>query len=413
MIEKPLPSRDVRMRGFTDRVSVAHATAWIDAQAALLPAETIDLARAAGRVLAAAVEAPDDRPPSDMVAEDGYALRAAETIGAGDYNPLTFALQRANDALRSGAAIPVVAGAALPAGADAIVPFGQVQPSGTSIDVFGVVAAGSGIEPRARQAVAGTVLIAPGRYLRADHIGLIGSLGLDRVRVVREPRVSLIVAGPKSSLGGAAHDALGPMLRGLVRRDGGIVSRLVTGAADRAALIAAMTTGSIDAILVAGRSGTGSDDAAPPALAAAGELAMHGIALRPGGSAGLGRVNGVPVALLPGDPLACLVAYEFLGGRLIRRLGGRDPDGSHAVRQIEVGRKIVSEIGSVDVCLVRCVGERVEPIGSRDAGGLASAVRADGFVVVPAHVEGHAPGARVAVRLFAGCDVTQNEEFAA
>ena len=66
----------------------------------------------------------------------------------------------------------------------------------------------------------------------------------------------------------------------------------------------------------------------------------------------------------------------------MRRLGGRDTRLPHAVRDAEVGRKIVSAVGFVDVCRVRLVDGRVEPIGSVEEGGLASAVRADGFVVV-------------------------------
>ena len=58
------------------------------------------------------------------------------------------------------------------------------------------------------------------------------------------------------------------------------------------------------------------------------------------------------------------------------------------VREAEVGRKIVSAIGFVDLCRVRLVDGRVEPVGSAEFGGLASSVRADGFVVIPAPAGG-------------------------
>jgi molybdopterin molybdotransferase len=70
------------------------------------------------------------------------------------------------------------------------------------------------------------------------------------------------------------------------------------------------------------------------------------------------------------------------------------------VREAEVGRKIVSAIGFVDLCRVRLVDGRVEPVGSAEFGGLASSVRADGFVVIPAPLEGYAPGTRVKVHLY-------------
>ena len=109
----------------------------------------------------------------------------------------------------------------------------------------------------------------------------------------------------------------------------------------------------------------------------------------------MGLSGTTPVLLLPGDPLACLCAYELLAGRLIRSLGGRSPELPHPVREAEVGRKIVSAIGFVDLCRVRLVDGRVEPVGSAEFGGLASSVRADGFVVIPAPLEGIcAPGTR-------------------
>ncbi len=387
------PRADVRMRGFADRVSLEQATRWIDAQARIPAHEEIDVARGAGRVLAASIAAPCDRPSEDRASHDGYAVRAAETLGAADYNPLPFAPPYQDGPLPFGAATPVVSGAALPAGSDAIVPFEAAQPNGDVVDIYAPVAPGDGVEYRARQAAAGTVLIEKGRRLRAQDLGLVASLGLARVRVLRRPRIVLISAGPKSRDGSALQDVDAPMLRELARRDGGTVAHVASRADTRAAMVEAMMTASTsDAILVAGRTGTGADDEAASALAEAGALAIHGIALRPGGSAGMGQVRSTPVILLPGDPLACLCAYEMIAGRLVRSLGGLDPEPRNRSRVVEVGRKIVSAVGLVDICQVRLVEDRAQPVGS---GGLLAAVRADGFVVVPAPMEGYAPGARV------------------
>jgi len=108
----------------------------------------------------------------------------------------------------------------------------------------------------------------------------------------------------------------------------------------------------------------------------------------------------IPAFLLPGDPLACFCAYDFLAGALIRQRGGRDWRLPYVVREAEVGRKIVSAVGQVDVCRVQLREGKAEPVGSLEAGGLVSAVRADGFVVIPAPLEGYPPGARVAVYMY-------------
>jgi molybdopterin molybdotransferase len=194
------------------------------------------------------------------------------------------------------------------------------------------------------------------------------------------------------------------MLSALVARDGGIPEATTVGTGLRdvvaQALAAQGATEGADLFLIAGRSGSGQDDEAPIAIAKIGVLAIHGIALRPGGSSGMGLVGSAPILLLPGNPLDCWCAYEVLAGRMVRRLAGRDPELPYPVREAEVGRKIVSAIGIVDLCRVRLVDGRAEAIGSAESGGLASAVRADGFVIVPAPLEGYAPGVRVPVHMY-------------
>jgi molybdopterin molybdotransferase len=388
--------RDVRERGFTDRVSLQEALAWLDRHAAPLAAELVAVRAGAGRVCAIAIAAPGPLPPADRAADDGYAVRASDTLGASPYSPLSLALRGAAPTLRPGEAAPVHCGAPLPAGADAVLPFSAAERAPAGLEVVGAIADGAGVLRAGHELAAGAPLLRPGRRLGPEDVALLAALGLERAAVVRRPRVRIVVAGPK---GEGARDADGPLLSALVARDGGEVVEVVERAAERGLLGPSLAAPGADAVLVAGRTGTGADDEAPRALAAAGELSLHGVALRPGGSAGMGVAGAVPVLLLPGEPLACLTAYELLAGHLVRGLGGRERSLPHAVREVEVARKLVSAVGCVDVCRVRLVAGRAEPVGGADEGGLAAAVRADGFVVIPAPLEGHAPGARVTVRL--------------
>jgi molybdopterin molybdotransferase len=399
---------DVRGRGFSDRVSLEVATEWIDAHSAALRAEEIDVREAAWRVLAADAVAAWAIPAADCAGVDGYAVRADDTVGAGDYNPLKLALAKA-DELPAASAAPIMAGERLPSGADAILPFELTRVNGATgnaslpaagAEVFGAVAEGFGVERKGQQVQAGTRLFERGRRLLPQDIGLLASLGMERVQVVRRPRVGILVGKPKRCAeSGGQGDANSPMLRALVERDGGSVVKVLALESDRRGFAIAYAA---DLMLVAGRSGTGWDDDAAQSIAEVGELAMHGVALRPGSSAGMGSVGSAPVVLLPGDPLDCLCAYEMLAGRMVRRLGGRAPDLPYAVVEAEVGRKIVSMVGVVDVCRVRLKDGRVEAIGSAESGGLASAVWADGFVVIPAPLEGYPPGARVSVYVYGG-----------
>ena len=392
---------DVRLRGFPDRSSVEAAMAWVDALATNRAYEAIDVEQASGRVLAAPIQVPADIPPFDCAATDGYALRSTDTIGASNYNPLLlFTMEATGVELAPNTAEVIAAGSRLPEGADAVLPFETGQSNQGKLEVLGAVAAGNGVLRRGQQAGAGSK-IEISRPLRPHDLGLLAALGVSRLQVVRPPGVRLLVAGPKSGRHGvASYDANTPMLSRLVARDGGLPEApgIMTG--QKEALAQALAAAKADLILVCGRTGTGPDDEAPVALASAGELAIHGIAMRPGGSAGLGRVGSIPVFLLPGDPLACLYVYEFFAGRFLRRLAGRDARLPYPMREIELGRKIVSAVGLVDVCRVRLREGKAEPIGSLEHGGLASAARADGFVVVPAPSEGYAPGARVAAYMY-------------
>lgn len=409
---RPARCVDVRLCGFSERASLDKAAAWVDA-CARLGAETIAAGEGCGRVLHAPIAAGVDLPPCDRAAGDGYAVRARETIGAGAYNPIPLMLQAADAPLAASAAALVNAGAPLPHGADAVLPFGAAHRAGARVEAVAAIAEGVGVERRGGELRSGAPLLDADRELRAHDLAVLAAIGVERVRVVRRPRVRIVVAGPKRSDGCAPPEVNGAVLRTLVARDGGEPDPAPPlAAADAAAIARALLAPGADAILVVGRTGTGADDEAPLALADAGELELHGIALRPGGSAGMGHVASVPVVLLPGEPLACLCAYELLAGRLVRRLGGRDPRMPHAVHQAEVRRKMVSAVGFVDVCQVRLVEGGVEPIGSAEDGGLASAVRADGFVVIPAPLEGHAPGARVDVHLYGesrgSCDARES-----
>jgi len=391
---------DVRLVGFADRVTVERAQEWVDRQARRLAAVELGVAEAVGRLPIAALPAPRPFPLLDRAMDDGYAVRSAETLGASTYDPVLLRVQDGSVPLATGGAVLVAAGAGLPRGADAILPFDAAQATGPTLEVIAAVAEGTGVERAGQQVQAGAPLAGGARPIRPHEAGLLAAVGVERLRVVERPRVRLVVAGAKAGGGGRGDDAHGPMLRALVERDGGVVEPLGAGLGVRQAIRRAAAAPGADLLLVTGRTGTGPDDEAPLALAEAGRLEIHGIALRPGGTAGMGAVGALPVILLPGDPLACLCAYELLAGRLVRRLGGRDPGLPHARLEAEVGRKIVSAVGFLDVCQVRLAAGRVEPLGVAESGGLPAAGRADGFVLVPATLEGYPPGARVTVHLY-------------
>lgn len=377
---------DVRGRGFSGRVPLSVAQSWIDAQVSALDPRAVPLAGAAGLVLARPVVSDAALPPADRAVRDGFAVAAADTLGAGSYNPVLMAFAQ-----------PVQAGQPLPEGCDAVLPAEAAQSVAGLVEAFDSVAPGSGVERRAAAAAAGIELLPAGRRLRPADLGLLGAIGFMEVPVVPPPRVRILLAGgPRDG-----NEALAAMMVALVRRDGGLPEVVGPLVADRAGLAEAFAAPGADLVLVAGRTGVGEEDVAPLALADAGALALHGIAMRPGDSAGLGLAGGVPAVLLPGEPMAALATYEHLGGRVVRRRAGRPAGLPHPVRQAVAARKLVSEIGSDDLYRVRLTADGLaEPVASPAMPGLAAAARADGFVMIPAESEGVAAGAAVTIYLF-------------
>jgi len=157
-------------------------------------------------------------------------------------------------------------------------------------------------------------------------------------------------------------------------------------------------------VIVSGGSSVGPEDHAPAVLDEIGELAVHGVAMRPSSPAGFGfygpEARQKLIVLLPGNPVSCLCAYDFFAGPAIRALGGLPRAWPYPRRACRAGAKFVSELGRVDYVRVRVDGDQVFPIMTSGASILSSTTRADGVVIIPAGEEGYAEGEPVEVLLY-------------
>jgi molybdopterin molybdotransferase len=409
---------DVRMRGFAQRQTVDAALAWLDAQLQPLAPELVPLRNAAGRVLAASVVSDVDVPGFDRATMDGYAVVAESTEGATAYNRLPLTVigdsmpGRPFDGFASaGEAVRVMTGAPMPRGTDAVLPaeFVEAEPDNSAahcISAVTSVSPGKNVGRRGEDIVRGTTLFEPGRVLRPQDLGVLSSIGQGEACVVRRPRVRLAVTGnellPSGSRPHGFHiaDANGPMLSTLIERDGGVVDFPGLVRDDRNAILEALRADA-DIVIVSGGSSVGIEDLAPTLVAQHGELAVHGIAMRPSSPTGLGRIEHRLVFLLPGNPVSSLCAYDFFAGRAIRALGGRSKAWPYRAIRGRLNRKISSPIGRLDYARVKIVDGLVEPLAIAGASLLSSTTRADGFLIVGDDSEGFAAGADVEVWLYA------------
>ncbi len=409
----PPMKHDVRMRGFQQRAEVADVLQQIDSRVQSLGVERVDLHDATDRVLAEDVTAPCAVPGFDRAAMDGFAVRAEETFGADAYAPLEFALVGESlpgrpypGQVQPGQAVRIMTGAPLPAGAGAVVPAEAAQEAAGVVRVMEPVSPGRHVGRCGEDIEAGIVLLRAGRRLRPQDVGVLASVGASPVSVVRRPRVAILVTGDELLPCGAKPtgyqivDSNSVMLAALAKRDGASVTR-VRMVADRYELVRnAVAEADEDVLLISGGSSVGVEDHAPRVLAELGELSIHGVALRPASPTGLGFLVGRPVFLVPGNPVSCLCAYDLFAGRAIRRLGGRDPSMQYPTMRLPLARKIASMVGRVDYVRVQIREGKVEPLAISGASILSSTTRADGFVLVPADLEGHAEEDEVLVHFY-------------
>jgi molybdopterin molybdotransferase len=403
------------MRGFAQRTTVDDALAWVDSTFPAfgdLDSEEVSLLSAADRVLARDVVSPVNVPSFARAMMDGFAVVAEDTLGATSYNPLPLKIlgtclpsRPFEEAVTSGSAVRIMTGAPLPDGADAVLPIENAEIDGERVLVMGDVSPGKHVGQLGEDVRIGDVVASAGRVLRPQDIGILSSLGFSRAAVIRRQRVRILITGNELlRMGTPPHgfqitDANGPMLAALVTRDGGepIVGPIVPD--DRDAILAALRD-EADVILVSGGSSVGEEDHAPTLLSQHGELAIHGIAMRPSSPTGMGRLERRLVFLLPGNPVSCLCAYDFFAGRAIRALGGRSRDWPYRRVTARLSRKLVSVVGRVDYARVCVSGMSAEPVAISGASVLSSVTRADGFVIVPMDSEGFPEGTDVDVFLY-------------
>lgn len=410
--ELPTELPDVRMRGFSQRTAVADALSWIDAQTHPLEALELPLSQAAGRVLAEDVVSLCNVPAYVRAMMDGFALHADDTVKASTDHPLILQVVGTSlpgqpwlGRLEPGQATRIMTGAPLPAGANAVLPVERVRFTDDVVWISERVTARKHVGELGEDIRCGDKVLSAARRLRPQDIGVLSSIGVQAVQVIRQPRVRIIVTGNELALSGQTlrpfqvADANGPMLAALVARDGGqVVCRDIVP--DQPAAILAAMQDDVDVLLVSGGSSVGSEDFAPQLLAAHGELAIHGVALRPGGPTGMGCLGRRRVFLLPGNPVSCLVAYDFFAGRAVRRLGGRSPSWPYRPIRLPLRQPLMSPRGRVDYARVRIINQEVEPVTKSGSSLLSSATQADGFVIIDEALDGYSPGDDVTVYLY-------------
>jgi molybdopterin molybdotransferase len=380
-----------------------------------------------GQVLAEDINSPLDLPPLANSAMDGYAVRDEDIRGASKQSPRTLnviglaaAGQVSSQTVGPGTAIRIMTGAPIPGGADTVVPFEETdevqrRESGSPLDqvaIFAGLPPGRNVRPAGEDVRRGQHVLESGTVVRPSEIGVMASLGLEKVRVIRRPVVSILATGDELvSTGqplerGKIFDSNSFSVTASVVASGG-VPRILGIARDNLEDLhrkLAETAGS-DLIITSAGVSKGDYDIVKDVLTQRGDMNFWSVRMRPAKPLAFGHLRedgGRPVPLLglPGNPVSALVAFEMFARPAIHLMLGKRRVARPVVEGVLTGpidnpdgRRVYARVG-----VTRRDGTYyASPTGPQGSNILTSMSRANGLAICPEELPGKGAGEKVQI----------------
>jgi putative molybdopterin biosynthesis protein len=413
-----------RQEQFLEVISAGEARVRFEQHLDLAPlsAEAVSLADARTRVLAHDVVAAFDAPPFDRANVDGFALRAADTVGASDGNPKIFTLNSEVIAcghapmltVGPGTCTTIATGGVIPRGADAVVMIEQtelIESIPSRIELRRAAAPGQLISYAGSDIARGETLLRRGAPIGSREIGMLAASGLARIEVVRRPKVAVLSTGDElvepgnplkpaavydsnsATIAAAVSEAGGePITFGVLPDDAAILEKTV-----REALAVS------DMVVLSGGTSKGAGDLSHRVVSRLGKpgILVHGVALKPGKPLCLAVVGDKPVVVLPGFPTSAIFTFHAFVAPVIRARAGLPPEATQTV-SARVPVRVASELGRKEFVLVSLVkgdqGMIAFPTG-KGSGAVTSFSQADGFFEIDALASSLDAGSDVQVTL--------------
>ncbi len=397
-----------RQEQFLEVLSPEQARIRFESRLALKPLgqEKVSLPACLGRVLAGDVAAPADVPPFDRSNVDGFALRAADTIGASDDSPRTFALNREVLAcgvpprltVEAGTATAIATGGMIPRGADAVAMIEWTDlvetGKGPSIELKRTLMPGQFVSFAGSDIARGEMLLRRGTLLSSREIGMLAACGISEAEVFRKPVVGVLSTGdeltaPGESLAiGKVYDSNGAIVAASVEECGGIAVQFGAFPDDEDVLRRALkdAIARCDLVVLSGGTSKGAGDFSHRIVSELGTVLVHGVALKPGKPLCLAVAEGKPVVVLPGFPTSAIFTFHAFVAPLIRAWAGLPKEAAHVV-EAAIPVRVPSELGRKEFMLVS-LSESSEGLvalpSAKGSGSVTSFSQADGFIEVDA-----------------------------
>ncbi|MBT0158945.1 molybdopterin molybdotransferase MoeA [Candidatus Bathyarchaeota archaeon A05DMB-2] len=404
-----------RLKGFQKLTCVDEALeTWLRALQINVRTVTVPLQEALNRVSAEDVIAQEDLPRFDKSAVDGYALKAEDTTGATQFKPATLTI---TDSAEIGAkqAKQLWTGNPIPKGADAVVMIENTRKRDDGkLDVWVPLAPNANVSRKGEDIQKGETATKKGTRLNPYHLGLFAALGNTSVKVAGKPRIAIIATGNELAKTGTTptanqiFESNRVMLSAMCRELGAEPVDLGIAKDDIDEIAEKIKTGlhQCDAVVTTGGTSVGGLDLVPDAVNNTGKpgVIVHGIAMRPAMPTALAAIDGKPVLILSGNPVAAVIGFEAFARPLICKMLGMSQEETRPIVRAVMTRKVATALGRrtfVRVLVTQKNGEfTAEPVSTRGSGTISTMTRSNGFVIVSENREGLAQGELVAVRLF-------------
>jgi molybdopterin molybdotransferase len=409
----------------TALLNVDDAVARMLAGVARLPAETVPLDEALGRVLAGDVRSDVDIPSFANSSMDGFAVRAEDVAGASTEKPAILRVvidipagSFPDTMIHGGEAARIMTGAPMPEGADTIVPVEQTDSQFVTgadgslpaqVAIFKGSHAGDYVRPIGEDIQSGAIILTSGAVLRPQEIGVLAALGAAQVAVVRKPRVAILSTGDElvgvdePLAPGKIRDTNSYTLAGLVKTYGGEAIR-IPAARDTLDDVRRCFRQALDAkpdlLMSSAGVSVGTFDMVRTVLAELGQVDFWRVNLRPGKPLAFGQIQGIPFFGLPGNPVSAMVTFDVFVRPVLLRMSDQ-PDAWQTVMSV-IGESISSDgrRSYVRVKLRRENGQWIATTtGTQSSGALTSMVQADGLLIIPENITDVPAGTQLEVRL--------------
>jgi molybdopterin molybdotransferase len=393
-----------------------------------LPPIEVPTRDALGLAAAERVIAPEPMPPFANSAVDGFAVRSSDLDGATHERPVLLHVVGARPAGRAepvtlgpGQAIRIMTGAVIPDGANAVVMLEDTdawderaersRPATDQVRVHASPRSGQHIRTRGESIETGAAVLERGQVVRAPEIGLLLSVGVHRLSVHPLPRVAVLSSGDEivpadeEPRAGMIRDSNRPALLAALHRRGFPVLDLGLVPDDETRLREAVRRGvrEADFVITSGGVSVGDRDLTHRVLSRLGSVEALKVAMRPGKPQVFGEIEGVPVYGLPGNPVSSLVVFDVFVLPALRKLSGR-----HEVLRPLFTARLAEPIhrkgGRTEFVRIRLAVQDgawvAQSTGPQGSGVLSSMTRANGYAILPAHLEHLEAGAAVRCMLW-------------